>query len=73
MKKKTKQMWKRIRKRIHKAICAFFATLLCVACGTTKAVVKQPAEGTYTQITITTNNPITTNVDPKTDATINLK
>lgn len=49
---------------MYKAICAFFATLLCIACGTTKAVVSKPAAGTSTVITITTNNPVTTDVSP---------
>lgn len=55
-----KKKWLMMRKRLYNAICAFFATLLCVGCGTTKAVVSQPKDGSYTQITITTNNPITT-------------
>lgn len=66
-KNKTRKMWLKMRKQIYKAICAFFATLLCVSCGTTKAVVSQPKDGSYTQITITTNNPITTDVQPNTD------
>lgn len=40
---------------------------LCVAfasCGVTKATVQNPAAGTSTTITITTNNPITTDVSP---------
>ena len=71
MKAKTKKALSRkskeIRKRIYKAICAFFATLLCVACGTTKVSVQKPAEGTSTTITVTTNNPITTTTNPATD------
>ena len=39
------------------------------SCGTTKATISKPAEGTMTTITITTNNPITTNTNPN----INLK
>lgn len=77
MQKKTKnkirKTLKKMREQIYKAICAFFATLLCVACGTTKAVVSNPENGTYTTITITTNNPISTNVDPNTNAEIKLK
>lgn len=63
-KNKIKRMWKKIRKAIYKGICVFFATILCVGCGTTKAVVSKPAAGTSTVITITTNNPITTDVSP---------
>lgn len=48
-----------------------FLSLLCftfASCGVTKAYIKQPREGSSTTITITTNNPITTNVDPETSA-----
>lgn len=34
------------------------------SCGVTKATISKPAEGTQTTITITTNNPMTTNVSP---------
>lgn len=39
------------------------------SCGVTKATIQRPAEGTVTTVTITTNNPITTNTTPN----INLK
>lgn len=35
-----------------------------VSCGVTKASISKPAEGTQTTITITTNNPISTQVSP---------
>lgn len=63
-KNKIRKWWKKIRKQLYKAICAFFATLLCVGCGVTKASVKGLAEGTTTTITITTNNPISTQTTP---------
>lgn len=59
-----KKWWKKTRKRIYKALCALFATLLCISCGTTRATITKPAEGTSTTITITTNNPITTTTTP---------
>lgn len=34
------------------------------SCGVTKATISKPAEGTQTTITITTNNPISTQVSP---------
>ena len=34
------------------------------SCGVTKATIQRPAEGTVTTVTITTNNPITTNTNP---------
>lgn len=37
------------------------------SCGSTKVVVDKPAQGTQTTITVTTNNPITTEVNPQTE------
>lgn len=42
-------------------------SILFASCGTTKAVVSRPASGTTTTITITTNNPVTTDVSPDVD------
>lgn len=44
----------------------FILVLVCFfcSCGVTKATVAKPAAGTTTTITITTNNPITTDVSP---------
>lgn len=44
-------------------LCAFFGVTLS-GCGVTRASVSKPAQGTTTTITITTNNPITTDVSP---------
>ena len=41
-----------------------FVSLSLMSCGTTRATIQRPAEGTTTTITITTNNPITTDVTP---------
>lgn len=57
---------------IKKAIYAVLSALVALAaaifgltsCGTTRATIAKPAEGSYTTITITTNNPITTNTNP---------
>ena len=47
------------------ALVALLAALLgLTSCGTTKATISKPAEGTSTTITITTNNPITTTTTP---------
>ncbi len=59
--------FKQMRKKLYKAICAFFTTLLCVGCGSTKVAVQKPAQGTSTTITVTTNNPITTTTTPTVD------
>lgn len=42
-------------------------TLGLTSCGVTKATIQRPAEGTVTTVTITTNNPITTNINPSTN------
>lgn len=44
-------------------IVPFVALVLC-SCGVTKATISRPAEGTTTTITISTNNPISTDVSP---------
>lgn len=41
--------------------------LLLSSCGSTKVSVDRPAAGTQTTITVTTNNPITTEVNPQTE------
>ncbi len=57
-------------KTIITAISVIVATIFGLSsCGTTRATITKPAEGTSTTITITTNNPITTNTNPN----INLK
>ena len=47
-----------------KLLYIFFLTSVLAGCGVTKATISKPAEGTQTTITITTNNPISTNVSP---------
>ena len=47
-----------------KLLCICLLTNVLVGCGVTKATISKPAEGTSTTITITTNNPISTNVNP---------
>ena len=39
-------------------------SFLFSSCGVTKAWISRPAEGTQTTVTITTNNPISTDVAP---------
>lgn len=50
-----------------KKICLISVLLALCACGSTKVSVDKPAQGTSTTITVTTNNPITTEVNPQTD------
>ncbi len=64
MKPKTKKVLTEILKAIAYVITAVLTTLGVTSCGVTKATISKPAEGTQTTITITTNNPISTNVSP---------
>lgn len=55
---------------MKKKLNALFLLTIFLAmssCGSTKVLVDKPASGTQTTITVTTNNPITTDVSPKTD------
>lgn len=61
MKNKMKKIW-----------LPLIAIIMC-SCGTTKVSVNRPDNGTYTQITVTTNNPITTNTDADAKAELNTK
>lgn len=67
MKPTTKKLLKEILKAIIYVLTAVLTTLGATSCGVTKATISKPAEGTQTTITITTNNPITTNVEPNTN------
>lgn len=40
------------------------SAITLTSCGVTTARISKPEQGTQTTITITTNNPISTNVDP---------
>lgn len=52
----------KFKKSWQKIIFTFTLVLICAACGSTKVSVDRPAAGTSTTITVTTNNPITTEV-----------
>lgn len=47
-----------------KKLIPLLLLLTISSCGVTKATVAKPASGTTTTITITTNNPMSTNVSP---------
>ncbi len=64
MNNKTKKVVIEILKAIVYITTAILTTLGVTSCGVTKATISKPAEGTQTTITITTNNPISTNVSP---------
>lgn len=50
----------------------FFSAVFLCSCGGTKVAVTRPTNGTYTTITVTTNNPITTEVNPRVDSQISV-
>lgn len=64
MKASTKKIVVEVLKAIAYIITAVLTTLGVSSCGVTKATISKPAEGTQTTITITTNNPISTDVSP---------
>lgn len=51
-----------------KSIWLMLALFIMCSCGSTKVSVDRPSSGTMTTITVTTNNPITTDVNPSIDA-----
>lgn len=58
MKKKFKSIW-------------LVALMLAMdSCGTTQVTVSKPSSGTHTTITVTTNNPTTTDVSPNIETTL---
>ncbi len=64
MKPKTKKILTEVLKALAYIITAVLTTLGATSCGVTKATIAKPASGSSTTITITTNNPISTNVSP---------
>ena len=56
-----------MKNNIKKIWLLFALAIIVSACGMTKATVSKPAAGTTTTITITTNNPVTTDVSPDID------
>lgn len=54
----------RVSARKRRLIFTALLGLSLSSCGVTKATISKPAEGTQTTITITTNNPISTQVTP---------
>lgn len=64
--KQTLKNYNSMKKKLN---ALFLLTILLAlsSCGSTKVLVDKPASGTQTTITVTTNNPITTDVSPKTN------
>lgn len=64
---KTKKILQEVLKALAYILTSVAATLGMASCGITRATIARPASGSSTTITITTNNPITTDVSPDVD------
>lgn len=51
-------------KKAIKSIWLLSVAIIICSCGSTKVLVDKPSTGTSTTITVTTNNPISTEVNP---------
>lgn len=67
MNAKTKKILQEVLKALAYILTSVAATLGMSSCGITRATIARPASGSSTTITITTNNPITTEVSPDVD------
>lgn len=73
MNAKTKKILQEVLKALAYILTSVAATLSMSSCGITRATIARPASGSSTTITITTNNPITTDVSPDVDLSGNSK
>ena len=62
-----------MKKTIQKIWFVMALAVIASACGTTKVKVNRPDNGTFTTITVTTNNPISTSTDADANADFKLK
>lgn len=69
MNAKTKKILQEVLKALAYILTSVAATLGMASCGITRATIARPASGSSTTITITTNNPITTDVSPDVEIT----
>lgn len=69
----SKSTWYKVAEAIAACILAIAGAFCLCSCSTTKATIYSPKDSAYTQVTITTNNPVSadTKVDANADATIN--
>ena len=65
--KKTIKLFITNMKKYYNIWFSCLLLLIMASCGTTHVSVDKPAQGTQTTITVTTNNPITTNTNPTID------
>lgn len=68
--KLSKKQLARIGYAVAAAIAAFLTAMGFSSCGITRASISKPQQGTTTTVTITTNNPMTTTVNPITSAEV---
>ena len=72
MNAKTKKIFQEVLKALAYILTSVSATLGMASCGITRATIAKPAAGSSTTITITTNNPITTDVSPEVEISPNV-
>ena len=72
MNAKTKKILQEVFKALAYILTSIAATLGLASCGITRATIARPASGSSTTITITTNNPITTDVSPDVEISPNV-
>lgn len=68
----TYKNYTKMKADIKKIIASLLILVVLTACGSTRVSVDRPSQGTSTTITVTTNNPITTEVNPNVDANVSL-
>ena len=69
---KTLPIWMRAVVLLALSVLALLASMSLSACGTTKVVVRNGADSTSTQVTVSTNNPTSVDAKPKVELTFSL-
>lgn len=69
---KTLPVWMRSVALLALSVLALLASMSLSACGTTKVVVRNGADSTSTQVSVSTNNPTTVDTRPKVELTFSL-
>lgn len=69
---KTLPVWLRALALLAISALALISSMSLSACGTTKVVVRNGADSTRTQVSVTTNNPTSVETAPKVELTFTL-
>lgn len=69
---KTLPIWLRAIALLAISALVLIASMSLYACGTTKVVVRNGADSTRTQVSVTTNNPTSVETAPKVELTFSL-